>query len=260
MKMVAPFLAFFARSGIFDRASRSAPVPASQIRSEFRRKIRIALPRLSKLLCRRGPDPIKFMTGIIPDHASTRQCNLAGAHHAADAICRGFRQGAPVCPRRYFSYCMDLVAGAPLLEMVCENGGGSHGPSQSTPEVIELGPQDSPEMMELAALTKPGPFGRRTHELGTYLGIRCEGKLVAMTGERLKVPGYTEVSAVCTHPDHTGKGYARMLMTEIMRGIRDRGETPFLHVRRDNTRAVELYERLGFHTRVMPHFAVLRKV
>ncbi len=154
----------------------------------------------------------------------------------------------------------DLVAGAPLLEMVCENGGGSHGPSQSTPEVIELGPQDSPEMMELAALTKPGPFGRRTHELGTYLGIRCEGKLVAMTGERLKVPGYTEVSAVCTHPDHTGKGYARMLMTEIMRGIRDRGETPFLHVRRDNTRAVELYERLGFRTRVMPHFAVLRKV
>jgi predicted GNAT family acetyltransferase len=95
--------------------------------------------------------------------------------------------------------------------------------------------------------------------MGTYVGIRCDGKLVAMAGERLKVPGYTEVSAVCTHPDHTGKGYARLLMTEVMRGIRDRGEIPFLHVRGDNTRAIELYERLGFRTRTMPHLAVLRK-
>ena len=69
---------------------------------------------------------------------------------------------------------------------------------------------------------------------------------MAMAGERLKVPGYTEVSAVCTHPDHTGKGYARMLMREIMRGIRDRGEIPFLHVRSENTRAIGVYERLGF--------------
>jgi len=92
------------------------------------------------------------------------------------------------------------------------------------------------------------------------MGIRCEGKLVAMAGERLKVPGYTEVSAVCTHPEHTGKGYARVLMMEIMLGIRDRGETPFLHVRRDNGRAVELYQRLGFRTRVAPHFTLLRKI
>jgi len=128
------------------------------------------------------------------------------------------------------------------------------------PEIVRLGAADSPEMMELTSLTKPGPFGRRTHELGTYLGIRVEGKLVAMAGERLKVPGYTEVSAVCTHPEHAGKGYARMLMLEVMRGIRERGETPFLHVRRDNARAIALYERIGFRTRVMPHFALLRKV
>ncbi len=91
------------------------------------------------------------------------------------------------------------------------------------------------------------------------MGIRREGILVAMAGERLKVPGYTEVSAVCTHPKHTGKGYARMLMIEIMRGIRDHGETPFLHVRQNNARAVELYERLGFRTRVVSYLAVLRK-
>ncbi len=152
----------------------------------------------------------------------------------------------------------ELVAGAPLLEMVCENGNG-RGDGSDSPEIARLGVQDSPEMVELATLTKPGPFGSRTHELGTYVGIR-QGKLVAMAGERLKVPGYTEVSAVCTHPNHTGKGYARMLMKEVMRGIGDRGEIPMLHVRRDNTRAIALYERLGFTTRTVVHYAVLRRI
>jgi len=152
----------------------------------------------------------------------------------------------------------ELVAGAPLLQMVCENGGGQQRRPDSS-EIVRLGVNDSPEMVELATLTKPGPFGTRTHELGIYVGIRSKEKLVAMAGERLKVPGYTEVSAVCTHPDHTGKGYARMLMSEIMRGIRDRGEIPFLHVRSDNLRAIGLYEQLGFRTRTTPHFAVLRK-
>jgi predicted GNAT family acetyltransferase len=153
----------------------------------------------------------------------------------------------------------DYVAGAPLFEMVCENGRASSTVASSVSEIIELGQADSPEMVELAGLTKPGPFGTRTHELGTYLGIRVDGKLVAMSGERLKVPGYTEVSAVCTHPEYVGKGYAGVLMTEIMRRIRERGETPFLHVRESNTRAVQLYERLGFQTRVTVHYAVLRR-
>jgi len=153
----------------------------------------------------------------------------------------------------------ELVGGAPLLEMVCENGDVHQDRPHSTPEIIPLGAPDAAEMVELATLTKPGPFGLRTHELGTYLGIRCEGKLVAMAGERLKVPGYTEVSAVCTHPEHVGKGYARALMTEVMRGIRERGEIPFLHVRKDNSRAVALYERLGFRMRSMPQYTLLRK-
>ncbi len=114
-------------------------------------------------------------------------------------------------------------------------------------------------MVELTALTKPGPFGPRTHELGHYVGIRDGGKLVAMAGERLKVPGYTEVSAVCTHPDHLGKGYAAALISEVMRAIRERGETPFLHVRAHNRRAIAVYERLGFRIRWQGHVAVLRK-
>ena len=115
-------------------------------------------------------------------------------------------------------------------------------------------------MLELTALTKPGPFGTRTHELGAYLGIRASGRLVAMAGERLKVPGFTEISAVCTHPEHTGKSYARVLMSKIIERIRARGETPFLHVRQDNTRAIAVYESLGFQTRKLLHFAVLRRV
>jgi len=154
----------------------------------------------------------------------------------------------------------EYVGGASLLEMVCENGSADASSCNHTPEMIELGVQDSPEMVELTALTKPGPFGTRTHELGYYVGIREGGKLVAMAGERLKVPGYTEVSAVCTHSDHGGKGYARALMLDVMKRIRERGEKPFLHVRQDNTRAVGLYEKLGFKTRVVLHYAVLRRV
>ncbi|MFZ1006441.1 MAG: GNAT family N-acetyltransferase [Candidatus Sulfotelmatobacter sp.] len=159
----------------------------------------------------------------------------------------------PFQPIRGFSF----VARAPLLEMVAENGIAL----QAAPklEFTELTSADSPEMVELAALTKPGPFGSRTHELGTYLGIRCDGKLAAMAGERLKVPGYTEVSAVCAHPEHTGRGYAKMLMIELMRRIASRGEISFLHVREDNVHAVELYRRLGFSVRVRGHYAVLRK-
>jgi predicted GNAT family acetyltransferase len=145
-----------------------------------------------------------------------------------------------------------------MPEMVYE-GDGVPASSSSDLEIVELSAADVPEMMALTALTKPGPFHKRTHELGTYLGIRREGKLVAMAGERLKVPGFTEVSAVCTHPEHTGHGYARILMLEVMERIRSRGETPFLHVREDNVRAIALYERLGFSRRVLLHFAVLRK-
>jgi len=152
----------------------------------------------------------------------------------------------------------EWIAGAALVQMVSEKAGAvTH--SNGKHELAELGLCDSPEMIDLTHLTKPGPFGRRTHELGTYLGIRNGNKLVAMAGERLKVPGFTEVSAVCTHPDYLGRGYASTLMLEVMRRIRERDETPFLHVRGDNARAIALYGSLGFRTRWTGHYAVLKK-
>jgi predicted GNAT family acetyltransferase len=108
-------------------------------------------------------------------------------------------------------------------------------------------------------LTEPGPFGTRTCELGSYLGVRRNGQLAAMAGERLKLPGYTEISAVCTHPEHTGHGFATRLVAEIAEGIRARGERPFLHVREDNVRATDIYRRLGFVQRLVFHLMVVGK-
>jgi ribosomal protein S18 acetylase RimI-like enzyme len=115
------------------------------------------------------------------------------------------------------------------------------------------------EMMQLAALTKPGPFGARTIEFGHYYGIFENNQLVAMTGQRLHVANYTEISAVCTHPGHLGKGFAAALMLHQLNLIRCQGKHAFLHVREDNTRAIALYERLGFNIRRPMNFYFMKR-
>jgi ribosomal protein S18 acetylase RimI-like enzyme len=117
------------------------------------------------------------------------------------------------------------------------------------PEAISLGAADVPEMLELVAQTEPGPFLRRTVELGDYLGIRRDGALVAMAGERFRVDGWTEISAVCTKPDHQGQGLASSLMGALIAGIQRRSERVFLHAMSANTGAIRLYETLGFRVR-----------
>jgi len=152
---------------------------------------------------------------------------------------------------------LQVVTSVALLQMVQEKGQVSD--EDGRPEFVALAESDVPEMMALTKLTKPGPFNPRTREMGDYFGIRRKGKLIAMAGERLRVPGYTEISAVCTHPDYLGKGYARALITMLMKRIMGRGERPFLHVRPENTRAVGLYERLGFEKRLLKRYVVLQK-
>lgn len=116
-----------------------------------------------------------------------------------------------------------------------------------------------PAMIELTALTRPGPFSQRTIEFGNYIGIFENDRLVAMAGERLRVPGYTEVSAICTHPDATGKGYGAALLSAACSRIRQYGQTPFLHVRNDNARAIKMYEKAGFSIRCEMDFAIFKK-
>ncbi|MYV51572.1 GNAT family N-acetyltransferase [Streptomyces sp. SID3212] len=125
-------------------------------------------------------------------------------------------------------------------------------------EAVRLTPADVPEMLDLIARTEPGPFLPRTVELGTYLGIRREGRLVAMAGERLHPPGWREISAVCTDPAHRGRGLATRLVRAVAAGIRERGETPFMHASAANTDAIRLYESIGFTLRRRSAFLLVR--
>ncbi|MEO5944995.1 MAG: GNAT family N-acetyltransferase [Ferruginibacter sp.] len=115
------------------------------------------------------------------------------------------------------------------------------------------------EMINLTALTKPGPFDKRTIEFGCYFGIFHNDQLVAMTGQRLHVENFTEMSAVCTLPDHLGKGFAATLLQHQINLILTHGETPFLHVRADNTRAIELYKRVGLKVSRLMNFYFLQR-
>jgi predicted GNAT family acetyltransferase len=119
-------------------------------------------------------------------------------------------------------------------------------PPDPSDEVIPLGDADAPEMLELATMTRPGPFLLNTHRLGRFIGIRREGRLAAMAGERLHADGYREVSAVCTHPDFRGRGLAGLLSRIVADRIVRDGETPFLHAYTTNAAAIRLYEQLGF--------------
>jgi ribosomal protein S18 acetylase RimI-like enzyme len=116
-----------------------------------------------------------------------------------------------------------------------------------------------PDMLALTALTKPGPFMERTIALGNYNGVFDNDKLVAMTGERLHLVDHTEISAVCTLPEHTGKGYGALLVSLAAEKIIKSGKTPFLHVVADNHRAIKMYERLGFTHRSDMQFYVFKR-
>ncbi|QNN66241.1 GNAT family N-acetyltransferase [Sphingomonas rhizophila] len=131
-------------------------------------------------------------------------------------------------------------------------------PVKPPPGVVALTDADAPAMLALAALTEPGPFRRRTHELSQFFGFKDkDGRLLAMAGERLKLPGMSEVSAVCTHPDAHGRGLAEQMTRYVAGVIAARGETPFLHTYADNAAAIRIYERIGFRHRCFVEVTVI---
>jgi predicted GNAT family acetyltransferase len=200
------------------------------------------------LAAKRFPPAVTTLAGL-RDETSASFAALASLL-APDETAALFLDQVPDDPKD-----LAVVEVGPLLQMVHD------GSAQVTESVthVALGDDDIPAMMALAELTKPGPFGNRTRELGSFFGMYEDDRLVAMAGERLHLNGYTEVSAVCTHPDFAGKGYARALVKIVLNSISKRGEVPFLHVRPNNIRAVALYERLGFKATKSNHLVVVRR-
>jgi predicted GNAT family acetyltransferase len=139
-----------------------------------------------------------------------------------------------------------VVSSALLWQMVAEDIAPR---AACSFEITPLGDADAPQMLALATLTRPGPFFSRTHRLGDFVGVKQDGRLLAMAGERMKLNGFTEVSGVCTEPDCRGRGYAGALMSVVAERILARGETPFLHSYAHNTGAIGLYQSLGFGLR-----------
>ncbi|HEX7850882.1 MAG TPA: GNAT family N-acetyltransferase [Sphingomonas sp.] len=136
-----------------------------------------------------------------------------------------------------------FVRQAECVQMVCQRLTPGKAPAF---EIVELGEGDAPAMYDLATLTQPGPYAAHTNRLGVFIGVKQDGMLIAMAGERMKMPGLSEVSGVCTHPDHRGKGYAGALMRIVVERMIARDETPWLHAYASNAGAIALYESLGF--------------
>ena len=148
---------------------------------------------------------------------------------------------------------LEVEKAATCVQMVATR----HLPEDNSVQV--LGEADAADMLALATLTEPGPFLARTHTMGRFIGLRIDGRLAAMAGERMRFAGHVEVSGVCTHPDFQGRGLARKLSAAVTADIQRRGELPFLHAWATNTAAIALYESLGFKLRTMVNVAVLRR-
>lgn len=143
-----------------------------------------------------------------------------------------------------------------VVQMVADS---APAPRDEAITLTRLTPEDAPDMLALAEQTRPGPFTLRAQELGTFYGLRQNGRLVAMAGVRMAVPGFTELSGVCTAPEARGLGLARALSQRVLSDIMAAGDQAFLHAWVSNHAAISLYETLGFKVRRDLHVAMFRR-
>jgi len=182
--------------------------------------------------------PDVFMFAGIPDDSSDTIEKVAELYKQGEIMgLMGFKLDI----EPYFKRVFDVQA----YQMLAEKA-----PKYKSVDYVKLTKDDSAQIGEIVELTKPGPYRPNVIELGNYVGIKEDDKLVAIVGERVKLDGYTEVSLVCTHPDYRGKGYAKTLSGVVIEDIIDRGDMPFLNVMTHNAAAFNLYNKLGFSTRV----------
>ncbi|MDO7834892.1 GNAT family N-acetyltransferase [Sphingobium sp. HBC34] len=195
-------------------------------------------------------DPRYGPFGAAADDSDASRAALAALAHADDELWLVGRDAVTPPPG------MTVARQAMLAQMIAPR----RVPGRTVAsEWVELGEADASAMLELALLTRPGPFRSLTHRLGRFVGIRDQGHLVAMAGERMRMPGFAEVSGVCTHPDWRGRGLAGALMQVVMQAMLDRGETPFLHAYAAHAQTIALYRTLGFEVRAqLPMMVVTR--
>ncbi|HEX4904316.1 MAG TPA: GNAT family N-acetyltransferase [Acidimicrobiales bacterium] len=207
---------------------------------------RQALGEVRGLAGRFHPEVSPF--GAIADRTDAAWSDLAGLVGAGHVTCLF---GSGVALPDGWEELMRVPCGQLVAEDVTTDG--------ESEGLVPLGPDDVPEMLELVAATKPGPFSVRTVEFGGYVGLRDDaGTLIAMAGERLRCDGYTEISAVCTAADQQGKGLGTRMVRALVESIHDRGEQAFLHVADTNENAYRLYLALGFRERSKPSAVVVR--
>jgi ribosomal protein S18 acetylase RimI-like enzyme len=211
---------------------------------------------LGNRLALRYPAEIGPLSGIPDQSAASYEAlrTIAGP----GGVVALFFEDPPSLPQGWM-----LLRGGWLDQMIClqpATEDSTTATAQPIPdaEFRQLTPADVPAMIELAELTEPGPFHHRTIELGVFFGIFYSSRLLGMAGQRLQLPQFIEVSAVCTHPEARGRGYARGLMAKVVADIRSRGKTPILHVIASNSSAISVYKTLGFTRRRSLHLAVLR--
>jgi ribosomal protein S18 acetylase RimI-like enzyme len=178
------------------------------------------------------------------DYSEAAVAALGALAHADDDM--SMLERAPPAPPPGIALKMSAAGVQMVLQSL-----GAGGPDIA---FEELGDADSPDMVALATLTRPGPFRASTHKLGRFIGIRDNGQLIAMASERLAMDEFVEVSGICTHPDYRGRGYAAALTRIVTQRLLDEGKSPFLHAYASNTGAIAVYERLGFkHRCVVTH-------
>lgn len=218
------------------------------------RPIWSALTTSQKHLAEGGPRALRYPVDVTPfaDMADMSAASFA----ALGDLMSGSQVAVLFTPE-------PVVMPAGFKVVLAESGEQMIGSPVDSPlrdaEIVTLSAADVPAMMALTALTKPGPFAARTHELGTFLGIRAGGELVAMAGERMKPGNFTEMTAVCVHPEHRGRGYAQALLASVARQIEARGEIPILHVFSNNMSAIALYQRQGMRIRRRLHVTAFMK-
>jgi ribosomal protein S18 acetylase RimI-like enzyme len=203
-----------------------------------------------------GDDQLKYFPADIASFVGLKNWDSKDLNVLEERLPSGRTFSVPFSKTVKIPSSFEVLFEIPLYQMVCKTLQRQTLPEQ---QLQKLGKKQLQEMLDLTALTKPGPFYAHTMDFGNYYGIMEGKRLLAMTGERMKAKGFTELSAICTQPDQMGKGYASILLQHACERIFSKGEQPFLHVRQDNPTALHVYKKFGFEVRTEIYYAIFKR-